>query len=92
MVDVLYRMAHPEERLADPLDQWEADAKFAIDASGSCEVLCQNCSTSYIMHESTSCAMLKVTRSLGKGESQLDPVWLAQCCVEVEDKGAGPPM
>ncbi len=36
MVEVLYRMSHPDDILADPLDQWEADAKYAIDASGTC--------------------------------------------------------
>lgn len=92
IIEVLYRMAHPKGRLADPLDQWEADVKSAMDASGSCEARCQKCSTYYTLFVSGSEAKLEVARNLGDGKSRLDPVWLAQYCVEVEDQGARPPM
>ena len=77
-------MAHPKERLVDPLDQWEADAKFARDAHGSCEARCQHCSTRYRMIGDATFAMLRMTRDLGRGESPLDPVWLAQSGLEME--------
>lgn len=88
VVEVLYRMAHPKERLADPLDQWEADAEYAINANGSCEARCQHCSINYRTISSTPFATLYVTRDLGKGISPLDPVWLAQCVVEAEEEQA----
>lgn len=45
IVELLYRMAHRDEKLADPLDQWEADANLAIDATGHHKARCQHCST-----------------------------------------------
>ena len=34
IAEILYRMAHPGERLSDPVDQWEADAKIAVGTGG----------------------------------------------------------
>ena len=86
IVEVLYRKAHPKEKLADPVDQWEADAKFGWDTD-NCKVQCHHCSTTYKDIGSTN-LLLSVTRDLGKGTSPLDPVWLAQCGVTVEEERA----
>lgn len=83
VVEVLYRTAHPEERLADPLDQWEVDANFPMEAGGKCETQCQLCSTSF--EKPSGCCFLYVTRDLGKGDSPSDPKWLAQCSVAAEE-------
>ena len=83
-------MARPKEKLADPVDQWEADAKLGLDASGFSEARCHLCSTKYTMigRANASLAMLRVTRDLGNGDSPLDPVWLAQCVVAAEEEKA----
>ena len=86
IVEVLYRTAHPKEKLADPLDQWEVDAKFPIEAGGTCEAQCQLCSTSFRMSTCGTLHFLYVTRDLGKGTSSSDPVWLAQCSVAAEEE------
>lgn len=86
IVEILYRKAYPKEKLADPVDQWEADAKFGLDTN-DCKAQCNLCSTSYKEIGSTK-FMLSVTRDLGKGNSPFDPVWLAQCSVAAEEERA----
>ena len=86
VIEVLYRAAHPKERLADPLDQWEADAKFPIEAVERCKAQCQLCSTKFEMSTFSSLTFLYVTRDLGEGISPSDPVWLAQCSIAAEEE------